>query len=96
MNVVKQAINLNKEIVLDDDNTKVCIEILSTVQRTHSTSIYELSHKEIKDTSLCHKRDRSICDKVCKDYCLLFKHKDSGKVAWSCYIKKWRIIDECN
>lgn len=95
MNVFKEYRNYNKEIVLDeiDDTKRLKIEVLSTDTDRKKTGVFKFVTSSNKHFKSCNDEERKLCDRVCRNDCLLFENiKDKTNRIWSCYIKSWKIL----
>lgn len=97
MNVIKEVIKYNKEITEEDIvfNKDIVIDITATTKNGYRLGKYKLIRYYSKDLIDCIKIGKVPCERLCKKYCLYFKHVDFEQFIWSCHIKKWRLIDEC-
>ena len=90
MNVIDKYKAFNKEITAEEvENEKLVkeIKILKSDSFYKHEGIYELIDYDEKDKdSNCINKE---CDRICKDYCLFFKNKKTGRCIWSCRIRSW-------
>lgn len=94
MNVLKEYFSYNKEIVLDeiDNANELKIEVIST-DTDRRTGVFKFVTSSNKHFKSCNDRERKLCDRVCRNDCLLFENvEDKTNRIWSCYIKSWRIL----
>lgn len=92
MNIIDKHNRLNKSIEAYEIEERKDIQI-NILDARHKNKIgkYELVNGEKKDNR-CNEKDRELCDRICKDYCLLFKGTNDDSFIWSCYIKSWERL----